>query len=146
MLKSSVIAFAVLLAASLPAFGAKNQEKQSIASSFSLDTTDRIVVAYAPKADFAAADVQRVEITDAKTVKSWLTEIGRIPAQGSGLRVKLRGDAPEYRLEFFDGKKRLGQLRMKAGKLDSPAGTGWDFYKNQDRAFVKIVETAGQGS
>jgi hypothetical protein len=118
--------------------------KQSITAFLSLDTTDRIVVAYAPKADFAADDVHRFEITSAKTVQVWLKALSQIPAQGPGIRAKLPGDAPEYRIELFEGEKRLGQLRMKAGKLDSPAGTGWDFYKMEDRAFVKIVETAHQ--
>ncbi|NIO08535.1 MAG: hypothetical protein GTO40_11230 [Deltaproteobacteria bacterium] len=145
MLKSAIPAFAVLFAASLPASAANELAKQTITSFLSLDTTDRILVAYAPKADFAGDDVQRFEITDSKAVQIWLKELSKIPAKGV-LLFKLSGDAPEYRIEFFDGKKRLGQLRMKAGRLDSPAGTGWDFYKDEDRAFVKLVEAARHGN
>ena len=122
----------------------EQQAKQDIASVLSLDATDRIAVSYAPKADMAADDVFRFEITEAATIQNWLKELGRIPAKGPGMRAKLPFDAAEYRIEFMKGESALGFVRLKAGSLDSPSEEGWDFYRNEDRAFVAIVEAAHQ--
>lgn len=122
----------------------EQQAKQDIVSVLALDATERIVISYAPKADLSADDVFRFEITEAAAIQNWLQELGRIPAKGPGMRAKLAFDAAEYRIEFMKGETALGFVRMKAGSLDSPGIEGWDFYRNEDRAFVEIVEAACQ--
>lgn len=99
---------------------------------------DRIVVVYAPRADFSAADIRRVEIEKA-AVAVWLRVLGKIPRKGTGLMIKMAADAPEHNIDFFKGAELLGTLRMKAGKLDAPAREGWDFYNGEDIVFAKLV-------
>jgi len=118
-------------------------EPSRIAGHLKLAGTDRITVTHAPRADFDAKEVLRAEITDAAAVRGWLVALDRIPAEGPGLRVKMRADVPEKRIEFFGGGKRLGVLRTRAGRLDAPLGKGWDFYKEgTDRALMKLVKSA----
>jgi hypothetical protein len=69
------------------------QAKQDIASVLSLDATDRIGISYAPKADMAADDVFRFEITEAATILKWLQVLQQLPAKGPGMRAKLPFDA-----------------------------------------------------
>lgn len=114
--------------------------KSSIVEYLSLAATDRIEVSYAPKGRFPVDKRNRATITDAKLIAAWLAELGKIPAEGPGLKVKMLPNAPEYRIELFAQTKLLGTLRIMGTRLDAPAGDGWDFYTGGDKAFVKMVK------
>jgi len=103
--------------------------------------TDRVVVVYAPKADFGAQGVRRVVVKDASVVKQWLTALSKVPLNPEKRAlVKKAGDAPEYLVEFFNGGRSLGKLRIKGNALDIPGNEGWDFYPSgEDDNFVNLV-------
>lgn len=55
--------------------------------------------------------------------------------------MKMPGDSPQYKIEFFHKKQSLGKLRIINNSLDSPGKDGWDFYDNNvDKAFVTLVK------
>jgi len=100
--------------------------------------TERIHVDHAPKADFKAGDVKRLSIQSATTIDQWLLRLGKIPPAGKR-RMKLPADASETRIEFWAGGKRIAVLRARAGFLDAPEGSGWDFYVGEDNRFMKLL-------
>ncbi|MDF1664131.1 MAG: hypothetical protein P1V97_20350 [Planctomycetota bacterium] len=102
--------------------------------------TNKIIIKFAPKADFSAEDVKSVTITDSAIIKNWAHVLGAIPKKGPGIKAKIKADSEEYKITFFRDKDTLGTLRMKGGRLDAPDGEGWDFYAGEDKAFSKLVK------
>ena len=120
----------------------KGKAMDSITQYFGLDKTTRIIVLLAPKADFKAADVKKKVFTDKEEIKQFTDFLSKVPVKGPGVKMKVRADAEEYRIKFYDGKKLLATLRTKANKLDAPYDKGWDFYMNKDTMFMKLVRAA----
>jgi len=141
-----IVAVAIVISLTMGINIAQSGEKEktpvNIVRFLKIGEADRIVVTYAPKADFASREVRKLIITDAEIIKGWLKALGKIPARGPGMLIKMRGDAPEYRIEFFRNKAKLAALRVKGNKLDAPANESWDFYRNEDRTFVSMVKKA----
>ena len=133
------VTFGVVVVSFAAGCGAKSSE--TVGGFLNLGETDRIALTYAPEADFGARDVLRVEIKDEKTIRRWLEALDKIPAKGR-LLIKMRGDTPEHRMEFFRGERRLAALRMKSEELDAPVDEGWDFYGDSDDPFVRMVRQA----
>lgn len=119
---------------------AKTDEVQVDPKNISFPGTNKIVISYAPKADFTADDVKTVTITDSAIIKNWTRVLGAIPKKGPGIKAKIKADAEEHKITFYRDKDTLGTLRMKGGSLDAPDGDGWDFYADEDKAFSKLVK------
>lgn len=103
---------------------------------------DRILVLYAPDADFHNPKGKRIDIKDAKVIKQWLAALSKIPVKAPDpMKAKIMASASEFRIDFYQGAVELGTLRMKASMLDSPGHTGWVFYgKTDTKAFVALVK------
>lgn len=118
----------------------KTNDVQVDPKNISFPGANKIIISFAPKADFGAEDVKTVTITDAAIIKNWVKVMGAIPKKGPGIKGKMKGDAPQYKITFFRDKDTLGMLRMKSGALDAPEDEGWDFYSGEDKAFVQLVK------
>lgn len=109
-------------------------------NNISFPGANKIIIKFAPKADFSAEDVKTVTITDSAILKNWSRVLGAIPKKGPGIMAKMKADAEEYKITFYRDKDTLGSLRMKGGSLDAPDGDGWDFYSGEDKEFTKLVK------
>jgi hypothetical protein len=125
----------------LAAFGEDEvAPKPSIAKSLALNGIDGMVITVAPKADFSEHTVKKVTLNDQKEIEQLIALLEKIPAQGPGLMIKMDAQTTEYTIDFHKNKNVVATLRIKGSKLDSPQGTGWDFYPNEDGLFVQMVE------
>ncbi|WP_372370941.1 hypothetical protein [Candidatus Uabimicrobium sp. HlEnr_7] len=115
----------------------------SSSSTISFPGTDKIVVTYAPKFNFSAPDVKKVQITEKAVVDSWLKALEKIPTKGSGIRAKMAGDSPAYKIAFYKATTKLGILRAIGERLDAPFEDGFDFYERDiDRDFITLLKSS----
>ena len=112
-------------------------------------SADSIRVTRAPNADFDAASVGTVEISDDAAVRKWretLDEIPEVPPHGIRL-ISFLPETVEYRIEFLGpGGEILGTHRMKGANLAVAREPSWAFYSGEDREFVELVEQLFAGS
>jgi beta-lactamase regulating signal transducer with metallopeptidase domain len=110
---------------------------RSVAEAFGLSRADRIEVVHAPNMDFKAKDVRRTEITAAAEVRAWAAALAKVPEKAEGPYKSWDPKHGQTRVNFYAGKRLLGKLDLRAGRLAIP-GT-WQFYMGAPTAFEYLV-------